>query len=77
MLLLIHAVVIRRLNIILIGHNKCHYDIDKKSRESGGEKREKYKKYSDDRHIDVEILGKTCADAADFLFARLFIKFLS
>ncbi len=77
MLLLIHAVVIRRLNIILIGHDKRHYNINEKSRESGGEKRKKYKKYSNNRHIDVEILGKTCADATDFLFARLFIKFLS
>ena len=77
MLLLIHAVVIRGLDIILIGHDKRHYNIDENSREACSKEREKYKKYSDDRHIDVEILGKTCADAADFLFARLFIEFLS
>lgn len=74
MLLLIHAVVIRGLKIVLIGHNKCHYDIDKNPRESRSEEREQHKKQPDYRHIHVEILGKTRADAADLLFACFFYK---
>lgn len=69
MLLLIHAVVIRGLKIVLIGHNKRHYDIDKNPRESRSEEREQHKKQPDYSHIHVEILGKTRADAADLLFA--------
>ena len=76
MLLLIHAVVIRGLKIVLIGHNKRHYDIDKNPRESRSEEREQHKKQPDYSHIHVEILGKTRADAADLLFACFFIKFL-
>lgn len=59
MLLLIHAVVIRGLKIVLIGHNKRHYDIDKNPRESRSEEREQHKKQPDYSHIHVEILGKT------------------
>ena len=46
MLLLIHAVVIRGLKIVLIGHNECHYDIDKNPRESRSEERESSTKSS-------------------------------
>lgn len=73
MLLLIHAVVIRRLNIILIGHDKRHYNINEKSRESSGEKRKKYKKYSNDRHISMLRYSARPAQTPQIFFSLVFL----